>query len=912
MANTLKLIEEDGDSFAKRAEMYYKKRPELINFVEESYRAYRALAERYDHISTELQNANNTIASVFPDQIQFQMDEDDEDIPRRPPEIPKLNIPKVPKAPIKDLKSILSSGAKKLQPKKAKKTSNAHVVPQSGLTKLEALERIDKLHKDILALQTVKEFVKSSYEGGLARYWEVEEQINGLQEEVSTLQEEFGEGIAIEDDDARSLMAAAALKSCQETLVDLGEKHRRSIEEAKRERERIKDALQKFKSLREELAPNHQLGKEDQQCSNNVDMSFEELDDVEQEKELKALEEKIKEHFQVGLKASVTVTEMAEKIDELVSKVISLETAVSSQIALIERLRAETDNLQSQNQILENDKAILINSSESMETRVREMEKRLRDVRDLNACIKAQNSNLQTHFTEADCNLEHLSKKVHFVKPDDEQEAASLPKETEPLMEHKSESSIEEPAVLWETRVLGPEQKKESAEQREAPRSSVDSVSVIDVKTQVSEDAFNPDVTCKKMNSSPSHLKGEPDDLSEKSIKLQPEYEVEEKSLSHTFESSSQSVAPKQNIDPEEPNWQEMFMKGLENRERTLLTEYTTTLRNYKEVKRLLLEVEKRNQDGVSDHTAMQLRELRSANASKDEEIRALHEKLRLLQAVVSEGKDSKDKNILSGQRETSKAPEIKGVDMANIEVILVEQARPTSEIEEKLRVDIDQVLEENLDFWLRFSATLHQIQKYETAVEDLRAELQKLEDKRKEEGSHSRAFSINSDIKPIYKHLTEIQIELNGWMDKCVLLKDEQQKRFSSICHIQEEITKALKMSAEDEDFKFTSYQAAKLQGEALNMKQENKKVAEELQAGMDHIAVLQLEVKKTLARLNEEFGLAVPNSQNPQLSSVSRNRIPLRSFIFGVKQKKHRSSFFTCMTPVMHRKYNGLRAAF
>ncbi|KAF5738035.1 putative Myosin-1 [Tripterygium wilfordii] len=77
--NALKLIEEDGDSFARRAEMYYKKRPELIHFVEESYRAYRALAERYDHISTELQNANNTIASVFPEQVQFAMEEEDEE-----------------------------------------------------------------------------------------------------------------------------------------------------------------------------------------------------------------------------------------------------------------------------------------------------------------------------------------------------------------------------------------------------------------------------------------------------------------------------------------------------------------------------------------------------------------------------------------------------------------------------------------------------------------------------------------------------------------------------------------------------------------------------------------------------------------------------------------------------------------
>lgn len=49
----LKLIEEDADSFAKRAEMYYKKRPELISMVEDFYRTHRSLAERYDQVKSE-------------------------------------------------------------------------------------------------------------------------------------------------------------------------------------------------------------------------------------------------------------------------------------------------------------------------------------------------------------------------------------------------------------------------------------------------------------------------------------------------------------------------------------------------------------------------------------------------------------------------------------------------------------------------------------------------------------------------------------------------------------------------------------------------------------------------------------------------------------------------------------------
>ncbi|KAL8530818.1 hypothetical protein ACS0TY_007741 [Phlomoides rotata] len=59
----LKLVEEDADSFAKRAEMYYKKRPELISMVEDFYRTHRSLAERYDHVKSE--PGNRLLSSPF-------------------------------------------------------------------------------------------------------------------------------------------------------------------------------------------------------------------------------------------------------------------------------------------------------------------------------------------------------------------------------------------------------------------------------------------------------------------------------------------------------------------------------------------------------------------------------------------------------------------------------------------------------------------------------------------------------------------------------------------------------------------------------------------------------------------------------------------------------------------------------
>ncbi|RVX21670.1 Protein NETWORKED 1A [Vitis vinifera] len=92
----IKLIEEDADSFARRAEMYYKKRPELMKLVEEFYRAYRALAERYDHATGELRQAHRTMAEAFPNQVPYVLADDSPSVSTTPgpephtPEMPHL------------------------------------------------------------------------------------------------------------------------------------------------------------------------------------------------------------------------------------------------------------------------------------------------------------------------------------------------------------------------------------------------------------------------------------------------------------------------------------------------------------------------------------------------------------------------------------------------------------------------------------------------------------------------------------------------------------------------------------------------------------------------------------------------------------------------------------------------------
>lgn len=195
----LNLIGADGDSFGKKAELYFKSRPELINHVEEMFRSYQALADRYDRISSELHKANHTIATAFPDQIQFSMqDADGEGFQKAISGIDLSNF----KFPALEGLPMGSRGASRGTSPVPKRTQ-MHRRITSHMNKENAQEEIDKLQKQILVLQTEKEFLKTSYDSALGRYLDIEKQVVELQDEVCSLQDAFSTGAAIEDNEAR-------------------------------------------------------------------------------------------------------------------------------------------------------------------------------------------------------------------------------------------------------------------------------------------------------------------------------------------------------------------------------------------------------------------------------------------------------------------------------------------------------------------------------------------------------------------------------------------------------------------------------------------------------------------------------------------------------------------------------------
>ncbi|TKY74435.1 NETWORKED 2A [Spatholobus suberectus] len=916
VAETLKIIDDEGESFSQRAEMYYRKRPQLVGYVEEVFRAYRALAERYDHLSKELQSANRTIASVFPEQVHYRIDEDDGEesfhgtnSSSQDPnnQTPKPGVPKAPNIPKKDFRSpsMLLSRKGPLR-RVAGSVKSPPTIPSSGLSKAEALAEVDKLQKEMLALQTEKEFVRSLYEHSYEKHWEIEDQITEMQKRVCSLQDEFGINTIIEDNDARALMAATALNSCKETLAKLQEVQAQSSEEAKAAYQRVKEVHDKYETLRDQFISNHKSQQDQGTETKSIeeeDMSS--LEEEMHEHDVELLEDMIKEKLEEDSGRSLTMTEMAEKIDELVSKVVTLETAVSSQTGLVKRLRSEADELQKNLRCLEEDKEVLVEDSEETKKKLKEVEEELRRVKFLNQSVKRQDNSLQTHFTEASCDLEHLSGKLNDVKLDEEGENLLLYKNrSAPDGELKEES--EKPGDNTET-MKDVETTKEEKEDY-----------IVNLGDVINED-----------NKSNLKMLQNNDDLSEARSNL-------------VTESLDQGTGEEE----DQPNWSQMFGSGLDDREK-ILSEYTSVLKNYEDVKGKLNDVEKKNQDNIFE-LSLQVKELKDTVETKDKEINILQQKLtcsetnpdenpcttltdcnytpqEALLGTAAQGTDTQDPENPSSNTgvnavSTSYAEQHQqhvenkgkfGIGMSPGKAILVKvrtnqlvKSHSLSTLEKKFRSDIDDLLEENLEFWLRFSTSVHQIQKFQNSIQDLKFELTKIRDNNMPQENLN---SIQSEIKPIFGHLREIRTELSLWLEYNEVLQEELQGRHPSLCTFQDEIARAANPNCASNMAELSGYQAAKFQGEVLNMKQENNKVSSELQAGLTFVKGLKGQVEKMLEELSQEIGV---NNHDHMKHSTSRVRIPLKSFLFGIKLKKQRQSVFACVNPTMQRQYSDLAA--
>ncbi|CAL0320564.1 unnamed protein product [Lupinus luteus] len=250
----IKLIEEDADSFARRAEMYYKKRPELMRMVEEFYRAYRALAERYDHATGVIHQAHRTMSEAFPNQIPM-MDETEAE-PHTPdarhPSRAFLETDELQKGASTHFPCMKRTGAHTEEPDSAmNKTSSKqitdHVITEEhvnvakfaggharrGLnfigtqestginngsddSRTQVLpERVAKAETEILALKKAVAKLETEKEAGLLQYQQSLESLSNLEIELSHAREK-SQGL-----DERASKAEAEVQALKQALTIL-------------------------------------------------------------------------------------------------------------------------------------------------------------------------------------------------------------------------------------------------------------------------------------------------------------------------------------------------------------------------------------------------------------------------------------------------------------------------------------------------------------------------------------------------------------------------------------------------------------------------------------------------------------------------------------------------------------------
>ncbi|CAL9092006.1 unnamed protein product [Musa textilis] len=786
----LKLVETDADSFAKRAELYFKRRPELITHVEDAYRAYRALAERYDRMSGELHKANHTIATAFPEQVQYAMLEEEEDkaiTPIDPSRINKRTVEGLMKK-----RSEHESSVRKTQNKR----------PTSPIDKEKAQEDITKLQKIILVLQTEKEFIRSSYENGIAKYWEVEKQIMDILEEICCMQDEFDTSAVIEDEEVHALTTATTLKSCVEAIIRLQKQRMESLGQAKLESERIKVAKEKLKALKSEC---HQSEMENAKMSGeSTEMSFpvknmdEEFDSLNKARvQLESIYEKFEEHFEMNPESSEV--ELAEKINELVNKVTTLELTVSSQAVQINRLTSESDELEKNLQNLEEERMLLINDPNLLTERLKEAEEELSRGQAIKKIIQDEEINFREIFTDACHSLNGISEKMQLPKP--------------------LENACNEDAFPME----------------EAATCSTEPV----VELGDNEETEIHDIK---------------EDLIEEIHATQ--------QLGHFLQDFFQAEA-------------DYLLKS--------------------------------DPEMIEDLTEME--ELKNVIAMKDEEIRLLRQQLANVKMSSNGTQHCQQAHagtfssaMVSGDRKSHKGSDVE----------CITEPKSISSTEEKLRRDINTFIDENLEFWPRFSTSFHHIQELKVKYADLQDHIGKLKVNKTQEHNDTATgeWTGKPESAPIGTRLSELKTELQVWMEHSAPLIRELQSRFSFLRDMQKEISSVVNTYSATGEALFTPCEAARLQGEVMNMKQENNKAARELQMGLDQVRWFQAEIEEQMAKLNNNFeAFVLKNSHDDFLKrSPSRSGVPLEVFLYGSKPK--RPSIFARMQPVFKKKHSKLRS--
>ncbi|KAJ8543147.1 hypothetical protein K7X08_005670 [Anisodus acutangulus] len=254
----IKLINEDADSFARRAEMYYKKRPELMKFVEEFYRAYRALAERYDHATGVIRHAHRTMTDLGlgddspagsdpqapeltpPMQGLFEPEELQKDDLKSNGAFTDESHSVMKRKVFKQRNNLFGSGDQgRFADGRVRKGLNFSEADKKGVPTNETLALPDSERmvesEEILTLKKALAQVEAEKEAGLIQYQQTLEKLSHLESEVSRARED-SRGLG-----ERASKAEAEAQTLRDGLSALGSEKEANLQQYQKSLDRISE-----------------------------------------------------------------------------------------------------------------------------------------------------------------------------------------------------------------------------------------------------------------------------------------------------------------------------------------------------------------------------------------------------------------------------------------------------------------------------------------------------------------------------------------------------------------------------------------------------------------------------------------------------------------------------------------------
>ncbi|KAF0914584.1 hypothetical protein E2562_030661 [Oryza meyeriana var. granulata] len=344
--------------------MYYKKRPELMNLVEEFYRAYRALAERYDQATGALRQAHRTISEAFPNQMP-SMSEDSpssgQDVEPRTPEMP---MPARAPYDLDDLHKDAAGVSPHPFTVKRNGTQPDDIESQSLKQQISSeSQRANKAESEIHSLKDTISCLISEKDTTLLQYNESTRRLSVLECELSNAHVELkklSDHMAMEVDKLKYAESHnSAMQSELETLDQKVRVQEQELEQSRKEIESfhfsLQDEMAKRKQAEDALCSLEkqyaQSQKEVNRLALDMEMANNRLNDfnlVKLNLENTVCELK-KEVTRLQLKTQILVQELEQKREEADAMHSQLQDECSNHMQKEAALRA-LENLHSQSQ----------------------------------------------------------------------------------------------------------------------------------------------------------------------------------------------------------------------------------------------------------------------------------------------------------------------------------------------------------------------------------------------------------------------------------------------------------------------------------------------------------------------------------------------------------------------------------